>query len=329
MPSSVQVQGTIDTAPSPADPSDLTVPIQRFLDHCRIAKSLSAHTLRAYRGDLADFSRAVGHATTLLAITKDSVRDYVRALMDTRRLHASTVRRRVAALKVFFRWLEREELVPLSVFHKLDLPIRLPHRLPRALDPQEMRRLLRAAQSAAGSRPAKLDHDALLMHFVIVALFTTGLRVGELTAVCVEDVCAREAAVGVRGKGNRERRVYLPGRQAFAILARFLRSRKTVATASHALLVTSDGAALTPQRVRKRLRALAADAGISRRVTPHMLRHTAATQLLEAGVDIRFVQRLLGHASISTTQIYTQVRDVALKAKLTRANTLARISRGA
>src|SRR5262249_55053864 len=97
--------------------------------------------------------------------------------------------------------------------------------------------------------------------------------------------------------------------------------------ASQALLVRSDGGPLTAQHVRKHLRSLAVAAGIQRRVTPHMLRHTAATQLLEADVDIRFVQRLLGHASISTTQIYTQVRDAALKAKLTRANTLARLRR--
>jgi site-specific recombinase XerD len=316
----------LDVPASPPLTSNLEAPIQRFLDHCRVAKSLSAHTLRAYRGDLADFSRAVGHADPS-TVTKESIRDYVRALRDIRRLHASTVRRRVATLKVFFRWLEREELVPLSVLHKLDLPIRLPHRLPRALDPQDMRRLLRAAESAARAASTGLDHDALLTHFVIVALFTTGLRIGELTSVRVDDVYLREAAVDVRGKGNRERRVYLPGRQAFTILARFLRSRRAIATASQALLVRADGAPLTPQRVRKRLRALAADAGISRRVTPHMLRHTAATQLLEAGVDIRFVQRLLGHASISTTQIYTQVRDVALRAALARANTLRRIGR--
>jgi integrase/recombinase XerD len=306
---------------------DLEGAIGRFLEHCRLAKSLAANTLRAYHGDLSDFARAAGSHTALDAIDKTSVRDYVRTLRDVRRLHASTVRRRVAALKVFFRWLEREELVTLSVFHRLDLPIRLPHRLPRALDPQEMRRLLQTAHAATQQSSATSDYDALLLHFIVVVLFTTGLRVGELTAVRLDDVSLREATINVRGKGNRERRVYLPGRQAFTVFARFLKARKTIDTPSHALLIQPDGTSLTPQRLRVRLRALGTAAGITRRVTPHMLRHTAATQLLEAGVDIRFVQRLLGHASISTTQIYTQVRDVALKATLGRANTLARLNR--
>jgi len=103
--------------------------------------------------------------------------------------------------------------------------------------------------------------------------------------------------------------------------------RPLKATTDH-LLVTADGKAVTTGFVRRRLKALGDRAGVVRRITPHMLRHTAATQLLEAGVDIRLVQRLLGHASIATTQIYTQVTDVALKARLTLANTLVRIRRG-
>jgi len=161
----------------------------------------------------------------------------------------------------------------------------------------------------------------------VVALFTTGLRVGELVAVCLADMSERETAILVRGKGRRERRVFLPGREARAVLARYLAARVATCTPIDQLLVTANGVAVTTQYVRKRLRELARSAGIGRRITPHMLRHTAATQLLEAGVDIRFVQTLLGHTSIATTQIYAEVRDTALKARLARANMLARIRR--
>ena len=168
---------------------------------------------------------------------------------------------------------------------------------------------------------------ATLMHFVLVTLFTTGLRIGELVMIRLPDISVREGVIQVRGKGNRERLVYVPGKQAMAVLRGFLEARRRIAGEHQELLVSWEGTPISAQHIRKRLRRLAAMAGIVRRVTPHMLRHTAATQLLEAGVDIRVVQRLLGHASIATTQIYTHVSDAALKQRLTRANTLQRLGR--
>lgn len=303
--------------------------IGTFLQHCRVAKGLSPHTLRAYRFDLEDFTKSLGARTPVSSISRDSIRDYTRVLLEERGLSASTVKRRVATLKVMFRWLEREELLEANPFHRLDLSIRLPRRLPRSLTPVEMRLLIRAAEAGIRSADAAGRYAAVRLHFIVVALFTTGLRVSELVSARVIDVSVREAAIQVRGKGNRERTVYLPGRQAFTALARFFSARKALASREDILLVAADGSALTAQHIRKQLRGLGTVAGVERRVTPHMLRHTAATQLLEAGVDIRFVQRLLGHASISTTQIYTQVRDSTLKAKLVRANTLARLNRAA
>jgi integrase/recombinase XerD len=309
--------------------------VARFLEHCRIGKRLSPHTVRAYHSDLTDFRKAVGQTVGIGDVDRDLIRFYARSLLENRRLKETTARRRIATLKVLFRWLEREELIALSVFHRLDLSIRLPKRLPRALESADMRRLLRAAEAAAAqfdadvrtAAPAAPDgrYVALIMLFVIVVLFTTGLRVSELVSVRLDNVSHRDGHIRVSGKGNRERTVYLPGRPAMRVLMDFLDARRKIRTPSDALLVAPEGTPLTAQYIRRRLRDLAQSAGIGRRVTPHMLRHTAATQLLEAGVDIRFVQRLLGHASIATTQIYTQVRDATLKAKLARADTLSRL----
>jgi integrase/recombinase XerD len=269
----------------------------------------------------------VGSQTKVSQIDRDDVRGYARTLLDSRNLKETTVRRHIATLKVLFRWMEREELIRLSLFHGMDLSIRIPRLLPRALSAEEMCLLLRRTEREPRGLASQIHHDARLMHFVVVALFTTGLRVGELVAVCLADMSERETAILVRGKGRRERRVFLPGREARAVLARYLAARVATCTPIDQLLVTANGVAVTTQYVRKRLRELARSAGIGRRITPHMLRHTAATQLLEAGVDIRFVQTLLGHTSIATTQIYAEVRDTALKARLARANTLARIRR--
>lgn len=299
--------------------------VRRFLDHCRIAKSLAPNTLRAYSSDLAHATRTFGVDADVLAIDREHVRDYVRQMLDRDRRTEATAKRRVATLKIFFKWLEREEVVPLSVFKRLDLCIRLPRRLPRALDAADMRKLLRHVEGRNDQSPGL--YEQRLMHFVVVALFTTGVRISELVSLHMAQVSVVDGALHVRGKGNRERRVFLPGREAQRVLSQFIRARHKVHGASHPLLLTEHGEPVTAAYVRQRLRRLARRAGIERRVTPHMLRHTAATQLLEAGVDIRFVQRLLGHSSIATTQIYTQVRDGALKDKLARANTLARLRR--
>ena len=306
-------------------PLPLSTAVGLFKEHCRVGRSLSDHTLRAYAGDLTHFVKYCGADAPVSVVTKDRLLEYARTLLDGKRLKEATVKRRLATLRVLFRWLEREGVVALSAFHNLDLSIKLPHRLPRALDGADMRRLLAGATSRLRTGPRHDRYDAMLVHFVVVTLFTTGLRIGELVSVKVNDVSTREGLIQVRGKGNRERRVYLPGPQALAILKQFIDARQRLAGGQPQLLVTATGTVVTAQHVRKWLGGLATRVGLLRRVTPHMLRHTAATQLLEAGVDIRIVQRLLGHASIATTQIYTHVSDTALKHRLTRANTLMRL----
>jgi len=300
-----------------------------FLAHCRTSKGLAANTLRSYAYDLADFGRFAGPAIAMAQIDRELIRGFAHQLLEERKVKATTAKRRMATLKVLFRWLEKEDVVPISVFHRLDLSIRLPRRLPRALTGEEMRQLLRRAESGRKTRARAAQYEALVMHFVVVALFTTGVRVSELVSVRRTDVDAQDGAIQVHGKGNRERRVYLPGRQARELLRFFLAERDRRHGSVGALLLTAGGTCLTPAVIRKHLRSFGGRAGINRRVTPHMLRHTAATQLLEAGVDIRFVQKLLGHASIATTQIYTHVTDRALRMRLNQANTLGRMGRQA
>lgn len=300
----------------------------RFLDHCRVGKNLAGNTLRAYESDLDHFVEYLGNDVQVGCVDRDRIREYARVLMDGGRLKETTVKRRIATLKILFRWLEREEVIQFSVFHRLELSIKLPKRLPRALNSSEMHRLLVGASARlTKSRRRRERHDAAVIHFALVALFTTGLRIGELVSVKLTDVSLHDGSIQVRGKGNRERRVYMAGKQAVTVLKQFLDIRRRTQSESENVLITAEGLPITAQQIRKELRRLATRAGLARRVTPHMLRHTAATQLLEAGVDIRVVQRLLGHASIATTQIYTHVSDAALKERLAQANTLRRLGR--
>ena len=302
----------------------LTDGIERFLDHCRTAKTLSTHTIRAYTADLNHGISRLGSERLTNEIDRDLLRQYIGDMLHKERLKESSVKRRLTTIKQFFKWLEREELIDISPFHRLDVSIRLPRCLPRALAVEDIRKLLVRAQCEALERKT---HSSNLMHFIIVVLFVSGLRIGELTGVHLYDVQEGEGIILVRGKGNRERRIYLSGPDARELLSQYLRTRKQIKSDAELLLISSEGTPITPQQVRRRLATLAKRASITRHVTPHMLRHTAATQLIEAGVDIRFVQKLLGHASIATTQIYTQVSDSSLRATLEQADTLGRIRR--
>jgi site-specific recombinase XerD len=294
------------------------VAVDRFIDYCRINRGLSANTLKAYRADGADFLAFIGAQTPASDIGHERLRDYARHLIDDRGLKEASVKRRIATLKVIFRWLERENMIGANPFHRLDLNIRLPRRLPRSITAEELRIVIKSV-STIGPK-----YLVLLLRLTILLLFTTGLRVGELTAVRLGDLDQDEGTIHVRGKGNRERRVYLVGREIRELLTRYLIAKRKI-TNSEILLVNADGRPVTSQYVRRRLSRTAERAGLSRRLTPHMLRHAAATHLIEAGVDIRFVQKLLGHASIATTQIYTHISDTSLKETLIRANTIKRV----
>jgi integrase/recombinase XerD len=150
-------------------------------------------------------------------------------------------------------------------------------------------------------------------------LLATGIRVGELIRLRPADLDLAEGVLRVIGKGNRQRVVFLPGTRVRRLLDSYLARRAALQPRAESLFVADDLRPITAPGVRAFLKEIAKSAGLSRRVTPHLLRHTAATLLLEAGVDIRFVQRLLGHASIMTTQLYTHVSDKALQTAISRA----------
>lgn len=303
--------------------SSLQIAASAFLEHCRTSKRLSNHTLRAYRADLACLAHTCGPNMGVREVSRETLRRHLGRLIDERRLKESAVKRHLASARVLFKWLEAEGAVSLTPFHRLGVKIRQPKALPRVLRTDEMRLLLRRCENEAAESASTFA--SVSRHVIVAILFATGVRVSELTGLGVDDISIAEASIRVRGKGNRERQVFMPGARALQVLNQYLEARRSIVSSSQQFLVSPSGQAMTAAQVRTILRSLGARAGIQRRLTPHMLRHTAATQLLEAGVDIRFVQRLLGHSTIATTQIYTHVSDVALKATLLRAGTLERL----
>lgn len=299
----------------------------RFLERARLAKGLSPHSIRAYAIDLDQFRTFVGGDTGVGDVDRDTLERFLAHLRDERGLLSSSVKRRFAPLKVLFAELERDGMIADSPFRRFEMRLKLPRRLPRNLTRTEIETLApeldgpaprRGQMTEPGHAAARGSGDVeeRTTDLAILLLLTTGIRVGELAGIRLGDIDLSDRSIRIRGKGNRERRVFLVGAATERRLARYLstdRARVPDAEAHDRLLVTRSGAPTDPSDLRRLLRTRAEALGLERRITPHMLRHTAATRYLERGVDIRYVQRLLGHASISTTEIYAAASDEGLR----------------
>ena len=277
-----------------------------FIRHCQSIRKLSLHTIRAYALDLARFSQFLGKRAAVATCDKAIIHNYVRHLFDVRSLKESSVKRHLATLRSLFRWLEDEGGVD-DPFRGARIRIRMPKRLPRVIARADLRRLLLHAPPHAFSD--------LTAYVATELLFATGMRVGELAGLLDAAVDIEDGTITIIGKGNRQRRVFVP--DDLKSLIRDYRTARDRCASAETFLVNSRGDAASPQMIRRLVRLHGERSDVRDRVTPHMFRHSVATYLLEEGVDIRYVQRLLGHRSISTTEIYTHVADAALKIRIT------------
>lgn len=251
------------------------------------------HTLKNYLADLNHLIRFLKErgGVDLLQVDTQTLRSYVASLFG--RLDPASIARRLSSVRAYYRFLLKKGVLESSPAEDLTLP-KLPKKLPRFLVQDEARALM----EAAATRPGTLRDTAILE-----ILYGTGIRVGELAGLKFQDMDLGEAWVRVRGKGNKERVVPLGGK-AMAALKAYLQER---GTGFGPLFLNPQGARLTERSIQRIVKSRALGAGIVKRTTPHTLRHSFATHLLEEGADLRGIQELLGHSSLSTTQKYTQV----------------------
>jgi integrase/recombinase XerD len=300
------------------DVMEICAAVDDFLKYCEVERQLSKNTLQAYGCDLADFTAWLATSTlTSRGLSTNSLKAYLNVLVAERSLAVSTVRRRIACLRAFFRRIaELGVLADPFLGWRLSLPRR--KRLPRALSRGEVALLL----SQASTSPRRSNSLEGQLAIAVRLMICTGLRVGELCKLRAEDISPDGASLRVHGKGSRDRIAYIADVGLRAELHALVNLRRRIDGSAASLFVNRRGSMLNPQSIRARLHRTAEVAGLSRRITPHMLRHTAATLLIETGVDIRIVQRLLGHSSIATTEIYTHVSDETLRTTLERADIL-------
>jgi integrase/recombinase XerD len=292
-------------APDPA----LEAAIRGFLDELQVERGLSPLTVAAYRRDLAQFAAVAG---TAWRNDPEPVRDFINELRrDGRR--TSTQARKVAAIRSFYGFALREELAERDVAALLDAP-KAGSYLPDVLSADAVARVLDA--------PGSDDPVGIRDRAILELLYACGLRVSELTGLDTDRLDLPGLQVRVIGKGNRERRVPM-GEEARERIHVYLAGPRAAWTAGHpsaAVFVSQRGARLARESVWRLVRRWAAVAGVESRVTPHTFRHSFATHLLEGGADLRVVQTLLGHASISTTQLYTHLTGERLREVYARAH---------
>jgi integrase/recombinase XerD len=296
---------------------ELREAVSQFLFHCRYEKNLSPMTLKAYTIDLRQFTEYLEdplEITSLSAVDKTALRAYLKSLF-VGPLKEKSVKRKVATLKALFHFLEREDAVSVNPFRKMDVRIKETRRLPRTVPLPDLKRLFRHLYCLKQDHPDQdsTSYRSLVRDIAVLeTLFGTGARVAEVCHLRDEDVDLRRGRVRILGKGKRERVLQIHEQESLASLREY-RSlwQEEIARDGGYFFRNRLGGRLSEYSVRSMLRRCTARAGLEGHITPHMLRHSVATLLLEEGVDIRYIQSLLGHTSILTTQIYTEVRDAS------------------
>ena len=305
--------------------------IGEFETYCKEQLGLSEHSLRAYAQDLRAFQSYLALERVADWPSQTDVIGFQKHLRECRMAGPATIRRRLITLKSYFAWLQGIDASALSPFTGLRMDLKIPKRLPRPVDRPTLTALFRASkglieprvdESVVSERPYGTDQITGLVTRLLVV---TGMRIGELTGLEVGDVSGAATRIRVKGKGNRERTVYVANERLLMDFRQYWEQRYRHAGPSACLFINSAGDRLTAPAFRKRLRTVSKSLLVEPHLTPHQFRHSAATLLIEEGVDIRLVQRLLGHASIATTEIYTKVSDNSLVAAIQRADTLAQV----
>lgn len=304
-------------------PVELTAAIDAYLDYLRAERGLSDATVRAYATDLRGFA-ASGPRVVEWRDSVTPAREYLASLVRPPRvLRPSSHRRKAAALRAFYRFLFGDGIIERDIASLLDLPRQARH-LPDTLDRFEVEALLAAPDPES---PSGIRDRALLE-----LLYAAGLRISEALGLARQDVSLEEAWVRVIGKGDRERLVPI-GDVAVSTLGRYIdevrpawlaagrsTGRLSDTRRGGPLFLTARGGRLGRMGAWRQLRSAALTAGLTGHVTPHTLRHSFATHLLEGGADLRIVQELLGHASITTTQLYTHLTGERIKQVYARAH---------
>lgn len=286
--------------------------IFQFLNHLQVTKNLTSKSLMAYKGDLTQF----------ISIEKDVINpnicEYITYLSNELKLKDTSIRRKIVTIKNFYEYLEYQEIIDSSPFSKLKFKFRQEKRLPKTLSIKEISLLLNCfdidTNNLTDFKRSLLIRDSALLDLLI----STGIRIGEAASITLDDIIHSERTILIHGKGRKQRLIYISSPVTWERLNLLIKHIKKVN--GHYLFTNSKGQPLSIYGIESIYKKYAEKAKINTKSTPHYLRHTFATNLLANGADLRSVQEILGHSSVSTTQIYTEVTTNRKKQVLKKYN---------
>lgn len=284
---------------------NLQTHMKNYLGYCQNQKRLDAKTLKAYRIDLTQFEAKIS-VKTLLEITPDLLESYIADLHQ--KYKPKTVKRKIASLKAFFHYLEFKDQIDRNPFSKIQVKFREPVILPKTIPLHTVESLLSVIYKQSSMAKTDCQKKNTLRDIAVVELlFATGMRISELCSLKINDINLQDKNILIYGKGGKERKIQIGNNDVICILEQYKASFLTEMQSSSHFFVNQSGSPLSDQSVRRMINKYTELASIEMHITPHMFRHTFATSLLEADVDIRYIQEMLGHSSINITEIYTHV----------------------
>lgn len=284
--------------------------VSEYLAFCKSQKNLDDKTISAYRIDLGQFGvylEEMKYSMEVGDISRMIITDYIAKLHEIYKPRSA--KRKIASMKAFFSYLEYEEILECNPFSKIKARFKEPELLPRTISVPSLQRLLSEAyrQKESAGNTAYQNRIACRDVAVLELLFSTGLRVSELCSLKKCNINLIQGTLRIYGKGAKERMIYLANREVRDALLEYYKNFSEWIENGELFFYNRMGKRLSEQSVRFMIRRYVEAAGLSEHITPHMFRHTFATLLLEEDVDIRYIQQILGHSSITTTQIYTHV----------------------
>lgn len=280
--------------------------IHEYMEYCEHRKRLNEKTLKAYRIDLVQYSDFISGSETFLS--KDILDRFITQLLKSYK--PKTAKRKIASLKAFFHYLEYREILTSNPFDKLDTRVREPKLLPKTIPFHSIQAFLNEIYRQKEAAETEYQLRCRIRDIAVIELlFATGMRISELCSLKPEDIDFNSQKILIFGKGSKERIIQVCNSEVIDALQVYRKFFETDILNCGYFFVNRLHRRLSDQSVRFMINHYTASAGINRHITPHMFRHSFATLLLEQDVDIRYIQKLLGHSSINTTEIYTHVSN--------------------
>ena len=296
---------------------DLAAVIPTFLNTIQSTKNLSNKTITAYNSDLQDFFKFIQNNE----LKKDAILLYIQHLTGDRKLKDSSINRKLIVLKMFFNYLAQQQVVEVNIFAELNIKYKRERILPKTLTINEVSKLLNYVDIRAKNAKSSFEIWKSTRNLALIdILISTGIRIAEASSISLDDLIVSEHVILIHGKGKKQRLIYISCPKTWTNLMTWLKIRKTKTTFTNKVFVNKYGNQLNIHGIEYIYNAIKKAAGINPKSTPHYLRHTFATNLLANGADLRSVQEILGHSSVATTEIYTEVSVKRKKQVLNKYN---------